>query len=142
MPFVSITRLRVRSWLYLPMFAAYAWRSARQCAAAPGNRNTELLADRARTFWTVTLWENEAAMKQFMLAGTHRLAMPKLLNWCDEAAVAHWSQETENLPTWHEAWRRLLHEGRRSKVAHPSAAHLAHELPVPYVRPLAERHFK
>jgi hypothetical protein len=142
MAFVSITRLRVRSWIYMPMFAVYAFRSARQCAAAVGNLNTVLLADRANTFWTVTLWESESVTKQFALGGVHREAMPKLLNWCDEAAVVHWTQDAESLPTWQEAWERLLREGRRSKVNHPSAAHLGHELPAPYVRPHAERHFK
>lgn len=135
MTFVSITRLRVRSWTHLPMFAIFALRSARQCAKSAGNLKTELLADRHYTFWTATVWSSEAAMKQFMLAGVHRQAMPKPLHWCDEAALVHWTQEDERLPAWEEIWTRLLKEGRRSKVHHPSPAHLAHNLPAPSRRP-------
>jgi hypothetical protein len=92
------------------------------------------LNDRKKTFWTATIWTTEAAMKKFMLAGAHRDAMPKLLNWCDEAALVHWTQEGSELPTWSEACRRLQSEDRRSKVNHPSAAHLAYEFPEPYPR--------
>ena len=46
--------------------------------------------------------------------------MPKLLEWCDEAAVAHWHQESAELPGWDTAERRLAESARVSKVNHPS----------------------
>lgn len=138
--FISITRLRVRSWRFLPSFAWLALPSARQAADAQGNVAAKLLADRRNTFWTATAWTSESAMKAFMLAGVHHAAMRKLPEWCDEASVVHWTQDGNQLPSWHEAWERLLREGRRSKVHHPSAAHLAHEFPAPRVR--AERRYK
>jgi hypothetical protein len=131
MPLVSITRLRVRSWLFLPQFFVYALRSARQASRASGNRAARLLRDRHRVFWTATLWAAESDMKQFMVAGVHGRAMRKLLEWCDEAALVHWTQEHDSLPTWPEAHARLQNEGRRSKVNHPSPAHLAHRFPEP-----------
>jgi hypothetical protein len=70
-------------------------------------------------------------MRQFMLAGAHRQAMSKLAEWCDEASVAHWNQEQAELPTWREAWVRLRSEGRKSKVQHPSPAHLTLDFPEP-----------
>jgi hypothetical protein len=33
-------------------------------------------------------------MRAFMFTPAHRSVMPKLLQWCDEAAVIHWLQET------------------------------------------------
>ena len=36
MPFVSITRLRVRSIRFLPFFVRYAYRSVRQVKTSPG----------------------------------------------------------------------------------------------------------
>lgn len=131
MPFVSITRLRVRSWRFLPMFFVDALRSGRQAAKADGNLGARLLRDRAHTFWTATSWTSEAAMKAFMHARPHGPVMRKLLDWCDEAAVAHWTQESAQLPSWEDAHRRLQAEGRRSKVNHPSAAHAAFEIPKP-----------
>jgi hypothetical protein len=132
--FVSITRLRVRLWRYLPMFFVYAFRSALEAAKADGSVAVQVLNDRNRTFWTATLWTTDAAMKKFMLAGAHREAMPRLLNWCDEAAVARWTQESTELPSWPEACRRLQSEGRPSKVNRPSPTHQAHKFPEPRAR--------
>lgn len=123
MVWVSVTRLRVRSVRFLPGFAWYALRSNRQARRAAGVLAVDLLADRARTFWTMTAWESRAAMLAFMTSGPHKRAMPKLLEWCDEASVAHWEQEDATLVGWQEASRRMRATGRASKVLHPSAAH-------------------
>ena len=123
MPLVSITRLRIRSWRYFVPFMYLALRSARQAKVAEGNLAVSLLRDTHNTFWTRTVWTTEAAMKSFMLAGPHRKAMRGLLEWCDEAALVHWVQDSEREPDWQEAHRRLQQEGRRSKVNHPSPAH-------------------
>jgi hypothetical protein len=55
--------------------------------------------------------------------------MPKLLNWCDEASVVHWTQDSGPVSEWSEAYRRMVEDGRTSKVDHPSAAQLVHEIP-------------
>ncbi|HEV2626653.1 MAG TPA: DUF3291 domain-containing protein [Xanthobacteraceae bacterium] len=131
MPFVSITRLRVRSFRYLPVFLLDTFRAARQAKNAPGNLAVSLLSDANFTFWTCTLWNDERSMRAFMLAGAHRRVMPRLLQWCDEAAVTHWLQETPEPPSWQEAYRRLEQEGRASKVDYPSAAQSRFEIPPP-----------
>src|SRR6266446_4859414 len=77
----------------------------------------------------------EAAMKKFMTSGAHGKAMRKLAESCDEAAVVHWTQESPEPPSWPEACQRLHKDGRRSKVNHPSAGHLAYEFPPPPVNP-------
>jgi hypothetical protein len=128
---VSITRLRVRSWRFLPMFLFYALRSTRQAGRAPGNLATSLLKDQRNVFWTATAWTSDAAMKQFMISGVHGRAMRKLLHWCDEASLVHWTQDHDAMPSWLEAHARLQNEGRRSKVNHPSSAHLALRFPEP-----------
>jgi len=129
--FISITRLRVRSIWFLPGFLFYALRSARQAKSAPGNLGVELLRDAHNTFWTRTAWKDEAAMRAFMMAKPHGSAMRKLAAWCDEASVAHWNQETADLPDWQEAHRRMVAEGRASRVRYPSAAHQAFQIPPP-----------
>ena len=60
MPFVSITRLRVRSWWYLPQFFVQSLRISRQTARAEGNLAVELLRNRRNTFWTATIWSGGA----------------------------------------------------------------------------------
>ena len=123
MAIVSITRLRVRSWRYLVPFLFYALRSFRQAKHSQGQVAASLLRDSDRTFWTCTVWTTESAMKEFILAGAHRQVMRKLLEWCDEAALVHWEQESEREPNWAEAHQKLQAQGRRSKVNYPSPAH-------------------
>ncbi len=131
MAFVSITRLRVRSWWLMPAFGLMAARTARQAVRASGNLHARVLRERGRTFWTSTSWESDAAMRGFMLAEPHKTAMRKLLEWCDEASLVHWAQESEELPTWKEAHARMVREGRPSKVNHPSEAQKAFAIPEP-----------
>jgi len=131
MPVVSVTRLRLRKWRYLPAFILWSLRSEKQARKAPGNLGVGLLRDKNNTFWTRTLWKDEGAMKAFMLSTPHGAAMPKLLTWCDEASLVRWTQDTAELPSWEEAHRRLENEGRPSKINHPSDAHRERKFPPP-----------
>ena len=130
---ISVTRLRIRSLRYLPMFIIYSLFSSRQARLALGNCGSDYLRDANNTFWTKTAWSDEKSLHSFVMGGMHRRAMPKLLDWCDEAATVHWTQESPQLPDWQEAHRRLISEGRRSKVRHPSPAHLVFEIAEPKV---------
>ena len=124
MAFVSITRLHIRSVRFMPGFALHALASLRQCKQANGFQDGSLLPDRKLTFWTMTLWRDQAAMRAYMAGGAHVRAMPKLLHWCDEASIVHWTQDdAAPPPSWDEADRRMRTQGRPSKVRHPSAVH-------------------
>lgn len=123
MVFVSITRLRIRSWRFMPPFVIDTLKTLSQTKQAEGFLAGSLLADRKLTFWTMTLWRDQADMKRYMTSGPHLKAMPKLLGWCDEASVVHWNQDHATVPDWHEADRRMRNEGRPSKVREPSASH-------------------
>jgi len=123
--FVSLTRLRVRSVLFMPFFAMYTMGTLRQVKKAPGFLSGKLLPDRDRAFWTMTAWDGPESMRRYMTSGAHKRAMPKLMQWCDEASVAHWEQEETSLPSWEEADRRMRASGRASKVNRPSAEHAA-----------------
>ena len=131
MIFVSLTRLRIRSIRYLPFFALYTFRALGQVKKAPGFQKGALLTDRSWTFWTITAWDNQESMRQYMTSGAHKEAMPRLLHWCDEASVAHWTQPEAALPSWTEADKRMRETGRISKVLHPSPQHasLAYRAP-------------
>jgi hypothetical protein len=131
MSFISVTRLRVRAWRYLLQFTWQALKTAKQAERAPGFIGGKLLKEAHNAFWTVTAWEDEAAMRAYRNAGAHRVVMPRLLDWCDEAAVAHWNQDGAEIPDWHEAHRRMVESGRRSKVRHPSPAHESFQIPLP-----------
>jgi hypothetical protein len=123
MPLASITRLRVRSIRYFPEFLWRAFASARQARKSPGCIFADIRREVKLTFWTRTLWRDEQSMRTFMTTGAHRVVMPKLLDWCDEASVAHWHQEGDTPPDWTTAETKIRNEGRVSRVRHPSAAH-------------------
>ncbi len=127
MAFISVTRLRVRSFRFLPLFVLYTFRSIRQVRQAPGFETGALLADRYWTFWTLTAWDTQESMRAYIVAGAHKAAMTHLMHWCDEASVAHWTQQggmlPSVLPSWADADARMRATGRPSKVLHPSPQH-------------------
>lgn len=131
MPFVSVTRLRVRAAEYVEQFFLDAIAIDEQARAAPGNLGIDLLGEATNAYWTKTIWVDRAAMRAFMTSNRHVEVMPLLRVCCDEAHVAHWEQESEELPSWTEAHRRLGSEGRCSPVEHPTAAHEAMDIPEP-----------
>ena len=142
MPFISITRLRVRSWRFLPSFFVQAVLAARQARAAAGNLSVSVLREAGNVFWTRTLWDSESSMRSYLFAGAHHRVMPKLLEWCDEAAVAHWTRESPQPPNWQEAHRQPVTIGRPSKVRHPSQAQRQYQISAPKVLPGKELRWK
>jgi deoxyribodipyrimidine photolyase len=120
MPLMAVTRLRIRSFRFLVPFLWQVWRSFRRAKHAAGSFGAKVRRADGLAFWTMTAWQDEAAMHAYRIAPPHRDAMPKLLEWCDEAAVAHWSQASTELPGWDTAERRLAESGRMSKVNPPS----------------------
>ena len=123
MAFISVTRLRIRSIRFLPGFAVHTLRSIKQVKKASGFEGGALLPDRNWTFWTLTAWDSEESMRRYMTAGAHKTAMPRLLEWCDEASIVHWHQAEIELPSWDVADQRMRKEGRPSKVHHPTPQH-------------------
>ena len=132
----SVTRLRVRSLMYLPAFLWQTFLSQRQVVRAPGFFGGRLLVDRKRTYWTLTVWQDERAMKAFRGSAPHAKVMPRLVEWCNEAAYTHWAASGDSVPSWQEAYEHLIAEGRLSRVAHASASHDARQFAEPRLNPL------
>ncbi len=122
---ISITRLRVRSIFYMPLFMLHALRTMTQAQKSEGALGVETRIEKNNVVWTKTAWTDETAMKKYRGSGAHQVAMRLLSEMCSEAAYARWSQETPSLPTWEEAHARILREGKLSKVKHPSPLHAA-----------------
>lgn len=135
--FISLTRLRLRHWWKLPEFLWRSIRSMSQARASEGYIEGSTLGDRQRTFWTMTAWESEAAMKAYRGAGAHKAAMKKLPSWCDEACVAHYN--SDSLPSWSEAWEHMMKNGRFTPVNHPSHAHIEKRIEPPRIPPKLHR---
>lgn len=140
--FVSVTRLKLRSVLSLPAFLRASRLSVQQAVKAPGFIAGRTLLDRGLAFWTITAWENERAMKAYRGAGSHREVMPRLADWCSEAAFAHWDQEADELPSWADAHNRLGTSGKAAPVNHPSARQKTLRFPSPVVSWWRSRPFR
>lgn len=122
---VSITRLRIRSIFYMPLFALHALRSGAQAMRSQGNIDFASRVEAWDTHWTRTVWGEEDSMKGFRNTGAHQRAMRILSEICSEASYVRWQQESPEPPSWDEAQRRMLAQGVLSKVKHPSAFHRA-----------------
>lgn len=122
---ISLTRLRLRSARFLAPFFWHMWRSTRQVRRAAGFHGGRVARDAHGGYWTVTMWDDLAAMRAYRNGGAHLAAMPKLAHWCDEASVAHWQHDGTMLPDADAMLERMHALGRVSKVRHPSAAHAA-----------------
>lgn len=105
-----------------------------QARRTEGNLQTLTIKDRGLTFWTITVWRNQEAMRAFRNSGSHKAAMPKLSEWCDEATYIHWEQEPDSAPDLKNAYERLVSQGVVSRVKYPSSNHAARTFPVP-IRP-------
>ena len=121
MCFISITRLRVKSFISLPRFFVANEASIKVLIQTRGFVEGKELVDKNLTFWTMTMWEAENNMKEFRNSLPHRKAMQKLPDWCDEASYLHWMQEEKVLPDWPTAYEKMITVGIITKVRFPSA---------------------
>jgi hypothetical protein len=121
MPLISVTRLRVRAFRYAGfLYQCTTLRTSGQdCTRKPF-----VLCPEGFQFYLLdlTVRNDETSMRSFMISGAHRRVVPRLLEWCDEPSVAHWTQDSREARLRDEAHRRKQSEGRHSKVNNPSEA--------------------
>ena len=131
MYFVSATRLKLRSLFFLPALFRADSAAAKQLVITPGFLKGKQLFDKGLTFWTLTMYADADAMKQFRNSQPHQLAMRKLPDWCSEGTYAHWTQEEDELPDWHTVHEKIVGEGKVTKVRKPSSRQLTKSFPKP-----------
>jgi hypothetical protein len=76
------------------------------------------------------------SMRAFRNSRVHAEVMPNAARWCDEASVVHWETETDELPGWDEAYRRMSEAGKPSPVKFQSADYKARQ----YRKPCVNNH--
>ena len=129
MPFISVTRLRVKSLFFLFSFMRANEASVKELKSSTGLLMGKELIDKKLTFWTITLWKDEESMKSFRGSLSHRNAMQNLPKWCSEASYHHWVQEENECPNWTTILDKLYSEGKLSKVRNPSNAQITNQFP-------------
>lgn len=109
MPFVSITRLRIRAVRFLPAFLIDTLPSARQVKRAERYLGGQMFADRRQTYWTMTARTDAAAMRATMTAGPHRRAWPPITPLCkrEMRTLSSWKSIATANPTFRGGSRSM-----------------------------------
>jgi len=105
---VLLSFLPLRRFSRIPWFLLHTLRTARQLAATKGlvgySLNTEPLAKR---FWTLSVWEDDAALRAFVGEPPHGQAMRVMTQHMRPTDFVRWTQTGSSLPpTWADALGR------------------------------------
>jgi quinol monooxygenase YgiN len=95
-------------WRVLPFFR-YTAQVAKQLASAQGLLGYSFLArPLSKRFWTLSAWENEAALHVFVQHPPHVRIMGALAPHMGETKFVRWTVKGSELPLrWDDALRRL-----------------------------------
>src|SRR6266567_1625196 len=100
--------LPLKSFWGLPAFVRGTVGVMKQLAAAQGLIGYSLLArPMGKNFWTLSVWENEAALKTFVRNPPHVRIMASLTPQMREPKFVRWKVKGSELPLlWDDALRR------------------------------------
>jgi hypothetical protein len=103
------TRLPLTAHRYVPGFVRDTTRIRRQLAASPGLVGYALLAElRAKTFWTVSVWDDEASLRTFASSEPHCSVMRRVPARMADSAFRTFAVTGHELPlAWPASKQRL-----------------------------------
>jgi quinol monooxygenase YgiN len=93
----------------IPVALLYTRRIAQQLKSARGLIGYTLRAQLlAKSFWTLSAWESEAAMRAFVQAQPHREIMAALAPFMGQTSFNQWTVKGAELPLrWDDALRAI-----------------------------------
>jgi heme-degrading monooxygenase HmoA len=102
---VLLSALPLKRFRDLGAFLLYTWRIQSQLRRAPGLLGYSLLARvLRRQFWTLSVWEGEAALQQFIVENPHGQVMRALQEKMGQTHFGRWNMRgSEFPPRWQEA---------------------------------------
>ena len=105
---VLLSELPLKRWRDMGVFLLYTWRIQGQLRRAPGLLGYSLRAHiLQRRFWTLSVWEGEAALQQFVVEPPHRHVMRALREKMEQTHFVRWRMRGAELPPrWPEALAR------------------------------------
>ena len=122
MPFIVVTRLRLRDPAFFDEFFASAGAVVEQATNSEGNLGADVLAEANNTFWTRTAWKERGLMHAFVGSEPHLNTMGRLDDWCDEATFVDWEQASADLPDWQEGYGHLIANGQVASLTNATDA--------------------
>ncbi|HEV2911699.1 MAG TPA: DUF3291 domain-containing protein [Pyrinomonadaceae bacterium] len=104
-----LSYLPLKSYLRIPKFIKYTSQIERQLAEARGLVGYSLQAQLlSRKFWTLSVWEDEPALTEFVYRLPHSEVMKSLANDMDKTKFTQWKIQGAALPPrWDDAKRRM-----------------------------------
>ncbi|MEV0197185.1 DUF3291 domain-containing protein [Nonomuraea sp. NPDC050691] len=109
---IMASRLEVRSLRQVPGFLVASLRLLRQARQAPGALGVSLKAELLkRTFWTVSAWNDKAAVYAYSAAEPHKSTMRRQRAVMKESTFVFWTLPADQLPVaWDQVRERIAHE--------------------------------
>ena len=103
-----LSYLPLRSIWRIPWFLMHAARVRRQLRASSGLIGYSLRAQfAARRFWTLSVWEDAAALQAFVTAPPHAAVMKALAPHMGATRFTRWIVKSSELPLpWDDALKR------------------------------------
>ena len=111
--FISITLLKLSNPLKLIEFIKLSKNSIIQAQKAPGNLHTSTRGSLRLAFYTLTAWETNKHMRDYIRTGAHKEAMKHTAQLAKHIESSHFENET--VPSWDEAIARLNKDPKRDK---------------------------
>lgn len=106
---LSITSLKVKRFYQLFKIWPYSFQNVLQL-----QRNSKCVAFKTIGFtnpsYTMTLWENEKDLKDYVTSGAHLSAMQEAVKWAEEIKSVR--VESNSLITWKEAKKIIASQGK------------------------------
>ena len=105
---VLLSELPLKRFRDLGAFLLYTWRIQGQLRRTPRLLGYSLLAHiLKRQFWTLSVWDNEAALRRFVVENPHGQVMTALREKMGQTHFVRWSMRgSEFPPRWREALAR------------------------------------
>lgn len=105
---VLLTELPLKRWRDLGVLLIYTWRIQGQLRRTPGLLGYSLLARVSRKqFWTLSVWEGEGVLQQFVAEEPHVGTMKALRAKISQPRFIRWSIRGDQIPPdWQVAFEK------------------------------------
>lgn len=105
-----LSYLPLKSYWRVPPFFLYTAQVTKQLASAPGLLGYSVLArPMSKRFWTLSVWEDEAALHAFVQHPPHVRIMAALAPHMGQTKFVRWTVRGSPLPLhWDDALRRFV----------------------------------
>jgi hypothetical protein len=110
---VLLSFLPLRSYFKLPLFFRYSAQINAQLAETPGAIGYGMRAQFLKLhFWTLSVWDNDKALMEFVAKVPHGEAMQQIAPYMDKTDFWRWKLPSAEIPPrWDDAMRRATAKG-------------------------------